>query len=341
MLPVALCSASNYIRDQTKKRCGPYGLDEIKSGSLKRIILPRSIQTAAGLVNELRYSSSHHIVALALINPLFQYHPSRMLTDAERLFYVFWNMMPEFDVKDLWYFRVEHVAGLHHKPNLKHFCSRERHYNQVYNLLDEGYGLDLAEMCLGGRPDWLQDDHDIRLCMMLPMDILHLVISGRWDSIALPSPYTKGRNWSTPAWFRRRLDVGLKASFDITQVHEDLRHLDWKSTLHMQMDSKSLNSLGDVLRRFIIGREPDFQDVASWICAVQNSADELGILGKGNRRLTKDPMSLVKLVVLAGRISNTGELKDIMIKSIKASLPEFLVDAFLEEVQSEDGRCLL
>ena len=189
-----------------------------------------------------------------------------------------------------------------------------RQVSKTYRVIDAAETVVLHNT-FNKWPDWLADDEQVNLCILIPGDFARCVADGGVRRIVVPSPYCKG-DFSSPRWLRRMLDPNMAQVFA-------------RSVNPRALDGEpfSLSQAGDLaaaLRVVCAGTEAP-ETLVPWICRVQAFSYSLRTRGLSS---SSPPMvDVIEMLLFCDGLKNSDHLKSALAKACKIALPLSVYDA--------------
>jgi len=257
-------------------------------------------------------------LALAELEPDFQYDHLRVLDDAARAQYHHWTAAGVRS-EDLWFFKVVNIQSLPEPLPLGTYSSRQ--VSQTFQVLDETAAqLLIVELVHHG--DWLPEGSLPRLVMCLSGAASTLFQIAALKSIAMPSPYSTG-SFATPTWFKKMLSPALQQVFGQTAAAAHQHCMAVGNYTAFQLTDAEM--MADELRRALQGQARE-AELVRWVLRLQRQADALQqspLAHKHRHRWSQTAM--INYLMLSELLKSADKLRQAITKACEISMP---VDVF-------------
>ena len=268
------------------------------------------------------------ILGLAIVRPRYAYHPAQQLTHAEQDQVHFWRCLG-LQRKHLWFFKSEFVSPFGQAVARGDFITATRS-SKIYRVVDDTDSREqLKQLATRALPAdmLLQALQDYCLCFTLPYAFAHLLIQGRWDSFAVPSPYSP-HPFKAPPGVRDGFNDGVHdavTEFFRQSVETLPQHLGWYS--EERFASRSMTPLAAELRRVALASPQHSASLSVWIARLENAADDINVLTTAARRPMED---LIQYMLLSDMLKSSANLHEVIERSVRIALPPSIGTEVLE-----------
>ncbi|CAE7287875.1 unnamed protein product [Symbiodinium pilosum] len=235
---------------------------------------------------------------------------------------------------DLWCFHIERAAALPEPLAARQYIPKR--FSRVYTVVNCISMREISAECTE-VPDWMDselsreegEEDGMHVAAMFPEEVVMLCVHKALDVLILPSPHSQG--WWTPAgWLRRRFNPDLQHAFEAARAHLIRPDVELCHAFHLQDCGQLAEDLRFCLESGLPGQE---QILAQWVGHLQEREDSMQMYSRSDRLAVF--MQMIELVMLAEKIRNTADLRDVMQRSLRIVLPEDLHELAANMLQNK------
>ena len=298
---------------------------EVKSEKISSALQDRQLSALGGL--------DPYIYGMVDVSVGFAYSHSARISELEREQYWYWRSMG-VSPTDLWCFHIERAAALPEPLAARQYIPKR--FSRVYTVVNCISMREISAECTE-VPDWMDselsreegEEDGMHVAAMFPEEVVMLCVHKALDVLILPSPHSQG--WWTPAgWLRRRFNPDLQHAFEAARAHLIRPDVELCHAFHLQDCGQLAEDLRFCLESGLPGQE---QILAQWVGHLQEREDSMQMYSRSDRLAVF--MQMIELVMLAEKIRNTADLRDVMQRSLRIVLPEDLHELAANMLQNK------
>ena len=293
----------------------------VKSDRVDEALQQLDVETVGG--------EAPHIYGVMDVHVGSSYGHTMILSELEREQCWYWRSMG-VPAADLWCFEVSEVAALQHAVPASQYIARR--FSRVYTALKQPSVEELCSHFLQ-LPSWLEeqvaqgDVSDLHLAVLIPEPFAAFCCRACFKYLIVPSAETIGW-WRAPRWLQSIISPQLKLDFRRSR-EEQAAQMAEDRAYQMQDSGELAEDMRICLQSGIEGNE---DALAAWVSRLQEREDALKMYASPDKMAVF--MQMIELTMLAQQIRNAGNLRDVMMRSLRIALPPDL-QALAEDMMAK------